>query len=85
MTLVRIYLADKESGKWVPLMASPQNSGNVVQLALANSPELIPGAEIDPKNPRRWLLVESGFGDPGAAGKQSLLLLDQDAIPTFVL
>jgi len=85
MTLAQIYLADKESGKWAPLMASPQYSGNVVQLALATSPELIPGAEIDPKDPRRWLLVESGLGDPGAAGKQGLILLDQEALPTFVL
>jgi len=85
MTLARIYLADKESGQWVPLLAAQQYSRNVVQLALADSPELIPGDQIDPQNPRRWLVVESGFDENGAAGKQSLVLLDQDAVPTFVL
>jgi hypothetical protein len=85
MSLARIYLADKESGKWMPLTASPQDSDFVVQLAMANSPELIPGDQIDPENPRRWLLIESGIGGPDTATTQSLVLLDQTAMPTFVI
>ena len=85
MKLARIFLADKESGKWVPLSASSEGSENIVQTALANSPELIPGDQIDPEKPRRWLLVQPGSGDPDPAGKQALVLLDQSAVPTFVL
>ncbi len=85
MSLARIYLADKESGKWMPLTASTQDSDFIVQLALANSPELIPGDQIDPDNPRRWLLVESGIDDPETVATKSLVLLDQTAMPTFVI
>ena len=85
MNLAQIYLADKDSGKWVPLMASSEKSENAIQIALANSPELIPGDQIDPDKPRRWLLVQPGSGDPDTAANQALMMLDQSAIPTFVL
>lgn len=84
MTLARIYLADKESGKWVPLLEAPHNSENMVEPALASSPELIPGEQINPTKPRRWLLVRPGTVD-NAGGKQALFLVDQNAIPTYVI
>ncbi len=51
--------------------------------------QLIPGEQIDPDNPRRWLLVrqEAGVPDAEAAGSHwsvDHLFLDQDGIPTLV-
>ena len=43
MTLARLFLADKEKGRWVPLEESPYKSKKLIQSALAKSPELIPG------------------------------------------
>ncbi len=84
MTLGRIFIADTKSGRWVPLVESQHSSENQIQSALDKSPELIPGDQISPDNPRRWLLVRPGVGDNGD-GKQAQLLLDQDATPTFVV
>lgn len=60
-----------------------------LELLLWKSPEILPGAQIDPEVPRRWLVVsrQMPVPDPGTAkDKMSLdiLLADQDAIPTLV-
>lgn len=51
--------------------------------------QLIPGAQIDPDKPRRWLLVTDEAGVPNAEGGGAWwsvdhLFLDQDGIPTLV-
>ncbi len=51
--------------------------------------QLIPGGQIDPYNPRRWLLVkaEAGVPDAEAGGSRwsvDHLFLDQEGIPTLV-
>ena len=60
-----------------------------LQNLLAKNLDLIPGDQVDPENPRRWLLVrrEMLVEDPGTAeGRWSLdfLIVDQDGIPTLV-
>ncbi|MDZ7337899.1 MAG: hypothetical protein ONB30_05115 [candidate division KSB1 bacterium] len=60
-----------------------------LQEFLAMYPDLLPGDQIDPENPRRWLLVAREIGVPGdmeEGGRWSLdlLFLDQHGIPTFV-
>jgi hypothetical protein len=60
-----------------------------LQELLARYPDLLPGDQIDPESPRRWLLVSREIGIPGdvdETGRWSLdhLFLDQDGIPTFV-
>jgi hypothetical protein len=62
---------------------------SVLQQFLVEYPDLLPGDQIDPENPRRWLLVAREMGVPGdftETGRWSLdhLFLDQDGIPTFV-
>jgi hypothetical protein len=84
MTLARLFLADKEKGRWVPLQESPYKSKKLIQSALAKSPDLIPGDQINPGNPSRWLLVRSGTAE-GGKSQQALVLVDQEAIPTFVI
>ncbi|MFZ5813049.1 MAG: hypothetical protein ACOY4F_13490 [Thermodesulfobacteriota bacterium] len=56
---------------------------------IKNNHEMLPGDQIDPNNPRRWLLVkhEMPVIDPGTGSERwslDLFFLDQDATPTFV-
>ncbi len=60
-----------------------------LQELLADHVELIPGAQIDRSNPRRWQLIKREAGVPneeGGGGWWAIdhLIVDQDAIPTFV-
>ncbi len=59
------------------------------QALLARYPDLLAGDQVDPEDPRRWLLIAREIGIPDAADggdRWSLdhLFLDQDAILTFV-
>lgn len=72
-----------------PMVEQPYESEDVLQVLLAKYPDLLAGDEIDPTNPRRWLLVSREMGVPDSedgAGRWSLdhLFLDQDGIPTLV-
>jgi hypothetical protein len=67
----------------------PYDTEDVLQLLLASYPDLLPGDQITPENPRRWLLVAREMGVPGdvdETDRWSLdhLFLDQDGRPTFV-
>jgi hypothetical protein len=60
-----------------------------LQKLLADNIHLLPGAQISPDNPRRWLLIKREAGVPnheGGAGWWSIdhLAVDQDAVPTFI-
>ncbi len=62
---------------------------DVLQSFLARYPDLLPGDQINPDDPRRWLLVTREMGVPGdetETGRWSLdhLFLDQEGIPTFI-
>lgn len=59
------------------------------QELLENYPKLISGSQINPDNPRKWLLISREFGVPDeefGSNKWSLdhLFIDQDGIPTLV-
>lgn len=60
-----------------------------LQKLLAENVDLLPGAQINRDNPRRWLLIKREAGIPdheGGGGWWSIdhLAIDQDAVPTFV-
>ncbi len=60
-----------------------------LQLLLEKNPDLLPGDQIDPDNPRRWLLIkrEMAVPDPNTGGDRwsiDFFFVDQDATPTFV-
>jgi len=79
----------RPSGELVEMRESPYDSENQLQTWLAHHPSLLAGDQIDPKTPRRWLLVSREAAVPGeleGAGRWSLdhLFLDQDAIPTLI-
>ena len=60
-----------------------------LQALLARHPKLLDGEQMQPGNPRRWLLItrEKGVADaPEESARWSLdhLFVDQDAVPTLV-
>ena len=88
-TRSKIFLVEQSSWKARVIEEAPYPTEDVLQQAIERHPELIPGEQLDPENPRRWLLVQREIGIPaeaGASDQWSLdhLLVDQDAIPTFV-
>lgn len=65
------------------------DEGRELQEILEKNLDLLPGDQIDPEEPRRWLLVkrEMPVQDPGSGQNRwniDFLLLDQSAMPTFV-
>jgi len=83
-----IFLIERD-GKLVELMERPYESEDFLQGLLASHPALLSGKEIDPDEPRRWVLVTREASVPaeeGGAGRWSVdhLFLDQAGIPTLV-
>ena len=76
-------------GDLKPLDQQQYSSEDQLQDLLARFPDLLPGDDIDPTAPRRWLLVSREAGIPGereSGDRWSLdhLFLDQDGVPTLV-
>jgi len=73
----------------LPMEAAQFAKEDDFQRLLARFPELLVGDQIDPQNPRRWLLVRRevpvATGEVGAS-QWSIdhVFLDQDGIPTLV-
>jgi hypothetical protein len=85
----RIFLVAQDRGQWIPMVETPYTEEEILQRALAHYPDLLPGDQINPEEPRRWLLVQRELGIPGDISSSSIwsldhLFLDQDGIPTFV-
>lgn len=83
-----VFLID-DDGSTVEAVSTPYVSEDEIQALLARNVHLLPGAQIDPDNPRRWLLVKREAGIPGHEGGGGWwavdhLVVDQDAIPTFI-
>lgn len=79
----------KSDNKLEELVEEPYSSEDLLQSLLENYPSLLSGPQIDPDNPRRWLLVkrEAKLPMDDFSGRSLFLdhlLLDQDAIPTLV-
>jgi hypothetical protein len=79
----------RDDGTLVPVPVSAYDSEDTLQKFLAGCPDLLAGAQIDPPNPRRWLLVRREAGVPDATGMSDRwaldhLFLDQDGIPTMI-
>lgn len=85
----KIFLIGQEPGTLIPMTQTSYTTESVLQALLAQYPDLLPGDQINPEAPRRWLLVSREMGIPGNVGETSRwsldhLFLDQDGIPTFV-
>jgi hypothetical protein len=87
MANVYVIQADGRSEVMAPILCA--NEDRELQLVLDMNPDLLPGDQIDPENPRRWLLVkrEMPVPDPSTGLDRwsiDFVFADQDAIPTFV-
>ena len=65
------------------------NEERELQQALGLNPQLIPGEQIDPEDPRRWLVIarEMPVPDPGSGNNRwfiDFLFADQSATPTLI-
>ena len=85
----KIFLVGDDREDLITLEETGYVKEEVLQNYLVDYPDLLPGDQIDPENPRRWLLVAKEMGVPGegdGGDRWSLdnLFLDQDGIPTFV-
>jgi hypothetical protein len=89
MNKAKIFLVGDDETRLTPMVETPYRIEKVLQLLLSRYPDLLPGDQMNPENPRRWLLVKREMGVPGGideGDRWSLdhLFLDQDSIPTFV-
>jgi hypothetical protein len=85
----KIFLVGEDREHLITLEETGYVEEAMLQDYLVDYPDLLPGDQIDPENPRRWLLVAQEMGVPGeesGSDRWSLdhLFLDQDGIPTFV-
>ena len=83
----KIYLRDGES--LVAMTEAPYDAEDILQALLADYPDLLAGDQMQPTEPRRWLLISREVGVPDVEGGQARwsldhLFIDQDAIPTLV-
>jgi hypothetical protein len=89
MSKGKIFLVEQDADEGITLEESGYIAEDELQRYLERFPDLIPGDQIDPEDPRRWLLVAREMGVPGEVGETGRwsldhLFLDQDGIPTFV-
>ena len=72
-----------------PMAEEPFALEDTLQKLVADHPKLLSGEQINPNDPRRWILIsrEQGIADTEDGGYRwalDHLLIDQDAIPTLV-
>jgi hypothetical protein len=89
MTKSKIFLIGDDENQVTTLEETGYLTEAKLQALVSNYPDLLPGDQINPENPRQWLLVSREMRVPDDAsetGRWSLdhLFLDQDGIPTFV-
>lgn len=85
----KIFLLAKDGSPTAIINETDFSSEDRLQAEIERQPELIPGDQITPEQPRRWLLVKREIGIPDSesgGNRWSLdhLFIDQDATPTFV-
>lgn len=89
MSDAKIYLVDPGHKRLLPMNAARYLTEDELQTYLADYAGLLPGDQINPEAPRRWLLVARELGVPdtsqeGTRWSLDHLFLDQDGTPTFV-
>ena len=84
-----VYSFDENSKLRVMPRLRAKNEQRELQQLLETYLDLLPGDQIDPDDPRRWLLIkkEVPVPDPSSGSNRwsiDLLLADQSATPTFI-
>ena len=76
-------------GELTELTPSQYSDEDFFQSLIEKHPEILAGDQINPDNPRKWLLISREMGVPAEQDGSAQwyldhLFIDQDAIPTFV-
>ncbi len=84
-----IYFVREDGTTEVMNRVRCSNEDDELQCLLDRNLDLIPGDQIDPDDPRRWLLIkrEMPVPDPTTGSDRwsvDFFIVDQDAVPTFV-
>ena len=84
----RIFVMDGD-GNLEPMNEEAFDFEDTLQELIADYPELLAGEQMDPGNPRRWILItrEKGIAetvDTGHRWSIDHVFIDQDAVPTLV-
>jgi len=79
----------KDSGDLEKVPVKPYDSEDLLQSLIERYPELLAGDQINPEEPIRWIMIKREAGVPGGEEQSDRwsidhLLLDQNAVPTFV-
>lgn len=83
-----IYMKNKD-GILIELMETPYDSEKIFQELIEQYPMILAGNQINPDNPRQWILISREMAIPITGNSDSYgyldhLFIDQDGIPTFV-
>jgi hypothetical protein len=87
--MAQVYFVNDDGGSEPMERIRCKDEDRELQQLLESNFELLPGDQIDPDDPRRWLLVkrEMPVPDP-STGKDrwsiDFFFVDQDGVPTFV-
>jgi len=78
-----------ESGKMTELSQKQYETEDFFQTLIEEYPTILAGDQINPEQPRKWLLISREMGVPSEQGGNAQwsldhLFIDQDAIPTFI-
>lgn len=89
MKSAKVFLIGKDQEHLIPMTETEYPQEDKLQELIARYHDLLPGDQMDPDDPPRWLLVGREIGIPGdvnEASKWSLdhLFIDHNGIPTFV-
>ncbi|MBI4528327.1 MAG: hypothetical protein HY695_31415 [Deltaproteobacteria bacterium] len=87
--MANVYIIREDGGTEPMTRVHCKDEDRELQSILERNPDLLPGDQIDPEDPRRWLLVkrEMPVPDPNTGSDRwsiDFFFVDQDAIPTFV-
>lgn len=85
----KIFLVGENEKVLIPMEETPYAAEDILQNLLEDYPDLIPGDQISPDAPRKWLFVKREAGVPSSESGSNVwsldhLYLDQDGIPTLI-
>lgn len=61
----KIFLVGENEGRPYSMTESSFDKEDILQKLLASYPYLLAGDQIDPENPRQWILIAREFKIPG--------------------
>jgi hypothetical protein len=88
MSAGKIFVAKRDKELY-ELVETPYDREVDLHALIVDYPEIIPGDQINPEDPRRWLVVSKELGIPsekegGDTFSLDVFFVDQDGVPTLI-